>query len=129
MPPLPWRAFERAAPGQSCLVLLTYLPLDSAGRVPGFLLHTARIAAQLRKSRGLLGYSLRAELQAKRFWTLSAWRDEASLRDFAGARPHAGTMTALAPRMGATRFLRWTLPGSQLPPRWDDALGRWRAGG
>ena len=125
---LPWRSFARAEPEQPCLVLLTYLPLARHGRIPGFLLHTMRIRAQLRRSRGLIGYSLRAEPMAKRFWTLSAWQDEASLQDFVPAHPHARTMTALTPHMGATRFIRWTLEGSQLPPSWDDALRRWREG-
>ncbi|HZU88861.1 MAG TPA: hypothetical protein VE993_06355 [Stellaceae bacterium] len=126
MPTLPWRSFAPAAPERRCVVLLTYLPLKGGRHVPGFLLHTARIVAQLRRSGGLLGYSLRAELPAKRFWTLSAWQDEARLRDFVGAEPHARTMTALAPHMGATRFIRWTLAGAELPPRWEDALRRWR---
>lgn len=126
MPTLPWRSFERTPPEQPSLVLLTYLPLARRRHTPGFLLHTLRITAQLRRSPGLLGYALRAEPLAGRFWTLSAWRDEESLDAFVRTPPHARTMTALAARMGATRFIRWTLAGAQLPPGWDDALRRWR---
>jgi quinol monooxygenase YgiN len=128
MPTLPWRFFDHAEPERHYVALLSYLPLRSGRHVPGFLLHTLRIRAQLRRSRGLLGYSLRAELAAKRFWTLSAWQDEASLQDFVHARHHARTMTALTPHMGATRFIRWTAKGSELPPSWEDALRRWREG-
>lgn len=123
---LPWRSVNRAEPERHYVVVLTYLPLDRRRHIPGFLLQTARIAAQLRQSPGLLGYSLRAELAARRFWTLSAWWDEAVLAGFVGTQPHAAAMTALAPQMGETRFVRWTLEGSQLPPRWDDALSRGR---
>jgi quinol monooxygenase YgiN len=126
MPTLPWRSFARAEPERRYVVLLSYLPLKSGKRIPGFLLRTAHIRAQLRRSSGLLGYSLRAELTAKRFWTLSAWQDEASLRDFVHAHHHARTMTALAPHMGTTRFVRWTIAGAELPPSWADALRRWR---
>jgi quinol monooxygenase YgiN len=126
MPTLPWRSFARAEPERPCVALLSYLPLDGGGRIPGFLLHTARIVRQLRGSSGLLGYSLRAELMAKRFWTLSAWQDEASLHDFVDTRPHAQAMVALRPHMGATRFIRWTAEASQLPLDWGDALRRWR---
>jgi quinol monooxygenase YgiN len=87
-----------------------------------------RITTQLRGAAGLFGYSLYAEPAAKRFWTLSAWRDEASLFDFVQAQPHARAMTEMAPRMGETRFIRWTLQGSELPPSWDDALRRGREG-
>jgi hypothetical protein len=33
-------------------------------------------------------------------------------------------MTALTPHMGETKFVRWTVTGSQLPLGWDDALRR-----
>ncbi|MGH7054055.1 MAG: antibiotic biosynthesis monooxygenase [Stellaceae bacterium] len=126
MATLHWKSFARADPEQPCLVLLTYLPLARHRHTPGFLLRTLRITAQLKRSQGLLGYALRAEPLAKRFWTLSAWRDEESLDAYVRTPPHAQTMTALTARMGATRFIRWTLAGSQLPPGWDEALRRWR---
>jgi quinol monooxygenase YgiN len=126
MPPLSWKWAERAAPDHECLALLTFLPLNRHRHIPGLLLQAMRITRQLRQAAGLFGYSLYAEPAAKRFWTLSAWQGEASLLDFVQAQPHARAMTEMAPRMGETRFLRWTLAGSELPPRWDDALKRWR---
>jgi hypothetical protein len=33
-------------------------------------------------------------------------------------------MTALASHMGETKFVRWTVKGSELPLSWDDALSR-----
>lgn len=124
MPTLPWRSFNAAAPDQECVVLLSYLPLRRSWHIPQFLLYTARIAAQLRKSKGLLGYSLRAELGPKRFWTLSAWQHEGALQAFVRAELHSQTMRAMASRMGATRFIRWTVKGSELPTIWEEALKR-----
>ena len=126
MPTLPWRSFNEARPDRQYLVLLSYLPLRRSWQIPQFLLRTARITSQLRRSRGVVGYSLRAELAAKRFWTLSAWQDEPSLQTFVRAEPHFQTMRAMATRMGATRFIRWTAKGSELPPSWEEALKRWR---
>ena len=65
---------------------------------------------------------MRARLTAKRFWTLYVWEDETALRAFVAAPPHTAVMKALAPHMGATRFTRWTVKGSDLPRQWDDAL-------
>jgi heme-degrading monooxygenase HmoA len=73
---------------------------------------------------GLVGYSLRARLAAKRFWTLSVWEDETALRAFVAAPPHAAVMKALAPHMGASRFTHWTVKGYDLPLKWDGALKR-----
>jgi hypothetical protein len=124
MPTLPWRSFGRAEPERQYVALLSYLPLKRGTRIPWFLIHTVRIMGQLRGSRGLLGYSLRASLMAKRFWTLSVWEDEAALRGFVHAEPHARTMAALTPHMGEIRFTRWTIKGSELPVTWEDALKR-----
>jgi len=124
MAELPWWSRSRPAPERDYLALLSYLPLDSSWRLPWFLLHTARIRRQLRASSGLIGYSLRAQFAAKRFWTLSAWEDEAALQAFVAAPPHAAVMTALAPHMAATGFTRWSVKGSDLPLSWDDALKR-----
>jgi hypothetical protein len=105
-------------------VLLSYLPLNSGWSIPRLLLYSTRIRRQLRISAGLVGYSLRARLAAKRFWTLSVWEDETTLRAFVAAPPHAAVIKALAPHMGVTRFTRWTVKGSDLPLQWDDALKR-----
>ena len=126
MPTLPWQSFNVADPERQYVMLLSYLPLRHGWQIPQFLLHTARIMGQLRRSKGLLGFSLRAELGAKRFWTLSAWQDGAALQAFVRAQPHSQTMRAMATRMGATRFIGWTVKGSELPASWEEALRRWR---
>ena len=120
----PWQSHARAAPGRDCVALLSYLPLRSIWRIPWFLMHAARVRRQLRASSGLIGYSLRAQFAARRFWTLSVWEDAAALQAFVTAPPHAAVMKALAPHMGATRFTRWIVKSSELPLPWDDALKR-----
>src|SRR2546425_7893729 len=73
---------------------------------------------------GLVGYSLKADLFRKQFGTLSAWESEVALDDFVGRKPHSSVMASLRPFMGKTKFVKWRLPGSELPPSWDDALQR-----
>jgi hypothetical protein len=76
MAEFPWQSHSRAAPERDYLALLSYLPLNSGWSIPRLLLYNARIRRQLRTSAGLVGYSLRARLSTKRFWTLSVWEDE-----------------------------------------------------
>jgi quinol monooxygenase YgiN len=92
--------------------------------MPSFFLYTAQIAKQLASAEGLLGYSVLTRPLSRRFWTLSAWKDEAALRAFVQRPPHVHIMTKLAPHMERTNFLRWTVRGSQLPLLWDDVLRR-----
>ena len=48
--------------------------------------------------------------------------------DFVHKVPHGRVMTALAGDMGETRFARWKLKGSEVPPSWGDALKRLEKG-
>jgi heme-degrading monooxygenase HmoA len=106
--------------------LLSYLPLKSYWRIFPFVFYTAQVMKQLASAQGLLGYSLLARPFSKRFWTLSAWENDEALRAFVQHPPHQRIMAALALHMDKTKFMRWTVKGSQLPLQWDDALSRFR---
>jgi quinol monooxygenase YgiN len=124
MPASPWRTFGSPDPNRDFVALLSYLPLKSFWRVVPFFVYTARVIRQLDATDGLLGYSLLARPLSKRFWTLSVWKNEDALRAFVQLPPHVRIMAALAPHMDKTSFVRWTVKGSNLPLRWDDALRR-----
>jgi len=72
----------------------------------------------------LIGYSFKARLLVRHFWTLSVWVDDASLQAFVNAPPHRDMMQALVPHMGPTRFVRWTVRGVDVPVGWEEALDR-----
>lgn len=126
---LPWKATAEASREREYVALLSFLPLKQSRRIPVALVYTWRIAQQLKAARGLIGYTLRAQLLAKSFWTLSAWESEVAMRAFVRASPHREIMAALAPYMGRTSFNQWTVKGAELPLRWDDALRRIRESG
>jgi len=123
MPASPWRTFGSPPDGEF-VALLSYLPLKSYWRVLPFFFYTAQVVRQLASAQGMIGYSLLARPLSKRFWTLSAWKNEEALRAFVQHAPHLSIMTALNPHMDQTKFVRWTVKGSDLPLRWDDALRR-----
>jgi quinol monooxygenase YgiN len=124
MPASPWRTLSSPDPNGDFVALLSYLPLKSYWRVPQFLIYTGQVMRQLAAAQGLLGYSVLAHPFSKRFWTLSAWENEAALRAFVQHPPHVRLMAALTPHMGETKFVHWMVNGSQLPLGWDDALRR-----
>jgi hypothetical protein len=124
MPASPWRTFGSPDSNGDFAALLSYLPLRSYWRVPPFFLYTAQVVKQLASAQGLLGYSVLARPFSKRFWTLSAWENEEALRAFVQYPPHVRIMAALTPHMNETKFVHWTVKGSQLPLQWDDALRR-----
>ena len=124
MPAKPWVTFSRPDPDREYLVLLSELPLKRLRDLGVFLLYTWRIHGQLRRTPGLLGYSLLARIFKKRFWTLSVWEGEAALHQFVAENPHGQVMMALRDKMDQTRFVRWNMRGSQFPPGWQEAFSR-----
>jgi len=96
--------------------------------IPRFLRYSGRVATQLEGTRGLVGFSFRAKVLAREFYTLSVWEDERALDDFVRAEPHRGTMGAMRPHMAETKFVRWTVKGSQVPPSWRKAIEMLRSG-
>jgi heme-degrading monooxygenase HmoA len=72
----------------------------------------------------LVGFSLLARPWRKQYATLSVWVDEAALSAFAAASPHRELMAKLAPEMATTKFVRWTMTGSEGRPSWRNALHR-----
>jgi len=122
--PSQWKSFARPNGEREHLALLSYLPLQRFRLIPRFLIYASAIEGQLRDARGLVGYSLQAQVLRRRFWTLSVWEGERSLMEFVGRSPHGQMMCLLAPHMGGTKFTRWKLKGSAIPPTWDEAKRR-----
>ncbi len=120
MPALPWRKRRMIDPAGSYVVMYTRLPLQRSRSIPGFLRETQRIRRQLARTPGLVGYALKASVLRRRFWTVSAWVDEASLRAFVAAEPHRSVMGRLQGKMGATSFTLDHVAGEALPPSWHE---------
>ncbi len=121
MKPGKWKSIASAESDREYLALLTFLPLNKFRALPMFLKYNSQVERQLSESQGLVGYSVRAKLLKLNFWTLSVWEDEAALMDFVYRLPHGEIMQNLAPHMGQTKFVRWKLKGTEVPPSWDDA--------
>ena len=124
MPVVPWRTYETPTPGTRYLALISFLPLKHFRAIPNFFRFTFEIQRQLRTSAGLVGYSLNAQPFARKFWTLSVWRDQQALQDFVGAMPHSRTMQRLAAHMGKSQFAQWTVESHEVPLDWKSAKAR-----
>ena len=122
-----WKLLADAEPEREYLALLSYLPVKRYRTIPRFLEYTGRIRAQLDESRGVVGYSVRAQILKRDFWTLSVWENESRLMEFVQHGFHSGVMIVLRQDMGATNFVRWKVRGADIPPSWGDALRRWKS--
>jgi len=124
----PWIKLATPDTNREYFALLSYLPLNKYRAIPAFLKYLFQIQKQLRTTSGIIGYSLRAKLLSRDFWTLSAWVDEKALMDFVVKIPHGQAMKAMIPHMGPTKFTKWKVLVSALPLLWEDAMERSKKG-
>lgn len=122
----PWKAVVPLAPDATYLVMASSIPPKSRASTWRLFRGSWAVRRQLLATEGVVGFSMLAEPLRKHYATLSVWRDEAALDAFATAHPHDRLMALLAPAMGPTKFIRWTIAGSDGVPTWDDALMRLR---
>ena len=127
MNPSKWKSFASADADREYLALLSFLPLKRYRMIPRFIKYTSEIERQLSESRGLVGYSLQAQLLSRQFWTLSVWEDEKALMEFVVKSPHGPVMQSLLPHMAATKFMQWKIKGAAIPPNWNEAKERMAA--
>ena len=124
MLPVPWKTLTAPNLDQEYTALLSFLPLMHYRTIPLFLWLTIKTQQQLQQAEGLVGYSLQAELLGRKFWTLSAWKDQQSLMYFVHQLPHRKIMQVLAPHIDKTKFVQWKVKGSVIPLRWELAKAR-----
>jgi hypothetical protein len=120
----PWKSMADLDPDTSYLVLASSIPPKSARSTWKLFRGSRAVRRQLLTTDGVIGFSMLAEPLRKHYATLSVWRDEAVLDAFAREHPHDQLMMKLAPEMGATRFVRWTISGADGVPSWSEALAR-----
>ena len=120
----PWIKFATPDTNREYFALLSYMPLNKYRAIPAFLKFSLQIQKQLRTTPGVMGYSLRAKLFSRNFWTLSAWTEEKPLMDFVAKIPHGQAMKAMMPHMGSTKFTQWKVMDRLCPcggrKRWRD---------
>ena len=114
---LPWSAADAPSAGlddRDAYVMASRFELTSAWRSPAFLAQAIRVWRQARRSPGVLGVSLRAQLLRRTYWTLSVWTDEAALRTYARTDPHRTVMRRVRPWARTATFRFWTVPAGEL---------------
>lgn len=120
----PWKSLGRLEPDRSYLVLASSIPPRKLSSTWRMFRGASAVRKQLAKSEGVIGFSMFARPLRKQYATLSVWSDDEALSKFSAASPHHQLMSDLSPEMGPTKFVRWTISGSDGRPSWSDALQR-----
>lgn len=124
MPMSQWKSMAKLDPGRDYLALASSIPAKRFSSTLRMFRGASRVRTQLVRTEGVVGFSLLARPLRKQYATLSVWTDDDALAAFVGQDPHAEIMSSLAAEMGATKFERWSINGSDGLPSWDEALQR-----
>ena len=82
------------------------------------------VRRQVLYSDGALGVKLLARPWSNAYYTITAWRDEPSVRRFVGSSPHREIMARFPEVALVTEsvFCSWTATADTLPPKWRSAF-------
>jgi heme-degrading monooxygenase HmoA len=123
--PWQWTGAARAARPDHAIIFASRF--DARGLHAGWTLFTGgiRLRQAVLAAPGALGVSVRAHPIAGRYYTLSLWRDEASLLDFARSAEHRAVVKRIA-RLGPVSGVLLARDAASTRPRWGRTL-RWLA--
>ncbi|MEV5647472.1 DUF3291 domain-containing protein [Nocardia sp. NPDC052254] len=123
MPTLPWVTIDRPTT-ENVQIMASRLEVRSLRHVPGFLATSIRLWRQARRSPGVVGVTLKADLTARTFWTLSAWSDADAITAYARTDPHASAIVRARAVIKESTFVFWSAPVGDLPIDWAQARHR-----
>jgi len=121
----PWKRTAEVRGEGPVVIVATRLELARLRHIPRFLRWSMSVRRQLLRSDGALGVGLYALPWKRTYYTVSAWRDEPSIRRFTQASPHLEIMARfpeVSPDGGI--FRRWTVDAGSLPPKWSETIAR-----
>ncbi len=107
--------------GETAVVAITYGRVASGERST-FRAQLRSVLDDMSDQSGLIGYAVRKELFGDDVWTMSAWVDEAALRDFLGADAHQAAVASGTVAAGSFRYAQVEIPTGDLPLDWNRAL-------
>ena len=120
----PWKSMKTLEPDREYTAFASSIPPVSRSSTGRLFKGASAVRKQLANTEGVVGFSLLARPLRKQYATLSVWIDDGALASFADTSPHRELMAELSPEMGPTKFVRWTISGSDGRPSWSDALRR-----
>lgn len=122
----PWNRLAPLELDREYVVLASSIPPRRRTSTWRLFRGASSVRKQLARTDGVIGFSLLARPLKKQYATLSIWEDQDALRAFSDSSPHRELVTHLSAQMNRTRFVSWTINGSDGRPTWNEALQKLR---
>jgi hypothetical protein len=119
-----WTSFSEVNPGSNYLAYAGYSERKSAWSYFSYLMRARKVQKQLNTAKGLVGFTARLEFFSRKVVQLAVFEDERALKAFAHTGQHALCMETTKSSMKWLKKATWSIPGSEVPPKLDDAINR-----
>jgi hypothetical protein len=103
-------------------VSITRLRVRSWRYLPGFVIHSFRVARQAELAAGSLAVSILRDANLA-FWTRTVWSEERAMRSFMLSGAHRRVMSRLAEWCDEASFAHWVQDAIE-PPSWPESCRR-----
>lgn len=120
----PYRGAETSdETGDTVFVSVTHAVIkeDRASRRL-FFDYVADVEESLPASPGYVGFSKRMVLFGNEAWTMTVWKDEASLKRFVRSEAHQNAIRNAFVALESARFARVEMAANEAPLSWEQAL-------
>ncbi len=120
-----WQAFIQPDPNVNYVAYAAYAERKSVFSYFNMLRKANRVSKQLSTAKGLVGFTARLEFSSKKIVQLAVFENQEALEAFAHSGQHALCIQD-ANKMGMNWFKKafWSIPGSAVPPKIDEAISR-----
>jgi hypothetical protein len=119
----PVTVVQREPNAESYLAVATFVPIARWRYILSSFRLSDQVEKQLKKSPGIVAYSLAVDLPRRHFWTYSVWSDPDAVPAFTKALPHATAVEKFKDWAGeGAAFVRWQTRSPTLD--WAEAFRR-----
>ena len=123
MPKVFWGSSVEINPDGKYLAMNVDMERKHAWSFFSFLRQAQALIPELRKTKGIIGYSGNAEMIfGKKARFFSVWETESDLLHFARSQSHSKAMLKFKPAASHFKLVKWEISGSDIPKKWKDAL-------
>ena len=120
-----WESLSEVDPKRDYLAFAEMGERKSAWSYFSWLMRSRKVAGQLKTAKGLIGFTARLEFWSKKVAMVAVFEDEKTLMGFAHAGQHAQCMEkSKSDLKEGMKSARWSVSGSDLPPKIDDAINK-----
>jgi hypothetical protein len=119
-----WKLLSEVGLNRDYLVYAGYAERKSPWSYFSYLIKARKVENQLKKTKGFIGFTARLEFFSKKVVQLAVFENSSALKDFAHSGQHALCMETTKSSMKWLKQATWSIAGSAIPPKIEDAINR-----